>query len=555
MDLPRPLEVQSFLQSTRVIFAAIQGRYALFRFDTLDSMPLNTAKIGDFSGGINQRDPSVEIETNESAFMQECEVLHSGKALATRRGIKEFTATTLPTVPGGNILDTNIITSIQTYRATTGTPDKIVMGNKAGGIYTLDPNSAAGTVTVALATSGANAEYMFVQAQDVALTEYVWCMAPGLTPKKMLISTGVVSNWAGAPPVGSMCRIWKNMMIVSGVAGFPARLYYSKIADPETFTTPGGFIDIKSTDDEEDAITAICPMGENLLVFKESSVWLVFDPITFDNRRIGNVGCLDRLAVDIYLDRAFWVSRQGIYSTDGDTIKCESELWPSFWYSNNPAGSYPGLTITYRTTMRLTVSFDGLLFAYNRRAWGGFLWVSDLKLLREDKLHPWFQFTNAFSDVAAMVKTLNTGHNPANNPRMNLVGINYATGATVQRSIDYLVDNQVGDLINGVTTAVNGSYHTPWLKLQGTENIERVRRVNVLCSSLSGVGDLRTVFYRNWDENTVFLDVSHGATIGLTEMVRIRPEVRARAMKIKFTLKAQVQINEIEIKYRGGKEH
>lgn len=160
-------------------------------------------------------------------------------------------------------------------------------------------------------------------SQDSALTDY---FAYVLRPKgsatvqaKFNLTSGVGVTWPGTPPLGTCLISWKTMMVI----GQGSRLRFSTQGNPDSWPA-NNFIDIKTLDDALDDIVGFEIMGENLMVFKKRSTWIVFDPVTFDNRRLFSVGILNRNCSTRLDDRVYWGSPEGFYSTDGDTLKYET---------------------------------------------------------------------------------------------------------------------------------------------------------------------------------------------------------------------------------------
>lgn len=521
-------------------------------------MPLNTAKIDDFSGGANAAVGVLELEKNEWQYSatQDVEIMGGGKSLKGRRGMREFTlSTALPSMASSN----NYISSARTFRLDQNSPDSIMISNHAGLIASLNPNTFPATLTTVLAAAS-TAEYEFIQSQDATGGQYVWMINGVSTPQKYNISTTVMSAWAGSPPNGTCMKVWKNMMVISGVTAQPQRLYYSKIADPETWSTPGGFIDIKSTDDESDAIIALEVIGENLLVFKQNSVWLVFDPVSFDNRRIESIGCVFRSAVVKFRERVYWMAVDGLYSSDGDSVKEESiNIRPIF--TNESLYTAPFDLIKFRDWTRLSIHPDGLLILTNRMSGGSTfgMHICNLNITRQDKQHPWVYFGARPAGYVAVSVAGNFrfGHNPANSIRPAMIGVFSDNQTSTQYAVDVLDDSSYQDRYNGANQNVGfAGYRSPGMAIQGTENLERIRRVNLLMA-----GDSNTVQTFKWYADLQNPSVYNTTVVPLISLpnagrfLRVRPEVRARIHEFSISLVNGAELFEVEMKYRGGKEH
>lgn len=81
----------------------------------------------------------------------------------------------------------------------------------------------------------------------------------------------VTKNRAGVP-IGQFSFWFHNYLFVAGVTGQSSRLYWSNLGDPTTFGV-GNFVDINANDG--DAITALNILNDELVVFKNDSVWAI----------------------------------------------------------------------------------------------------------------------------------------------------------------------------------------------------------------------------------------------------------------------------------------
>lgn len=73
-------------------------------------------------------------------------------------------------------------------------------------------------------------------------------------------------------PLGKFGFWFHNYLFVAGVSGNPSRLYWSDLGTPTTFTG-SNFIDINANDG--DSITGIGTLNDELLIFKNNSVWSI----------------------------------------------------------------------------------------------------------------------------------------------------------------------------------------------------------------------------------------------------------------------------------------
>lgn len=96
-------------------------------------------------------------------------------------------------------------------------------------------------------------------------------------------------------------------------------LYFSNLADPRDWPAanvvqfdPGG----------ESGITGLASIGPYVIVAKADKLWAVYDLDTGANRQISNgVGCIGHRTMKATPQGLFFAAWQGIYSTDGNSVK------------------------------------------------------------------------------------------------------------------------------------------------------------------------------------------------------------------------------------------
>ncbi len=88
---------------------------------------------------------------------------------------------------------------------------------------------------------------------------------------------------------------WKNYMFVCGDANlsgtdYPSRVYFSNLADPDTWTTGTDYFDVNISDGQP--ITGIKTLGELLIIFKRRSYYIMSGSTPADWRISGSVNNL-----------------------------------------------------------------------------------------------------------------------------------------------------------------------------------------------------------------------------------------------------------------------
>jgi hypothetical protein len=109
-------------------------------------MPLNTAKIDDFSGGLNLVDDPVDLDltefvgstTSAANTTKNLEIVGDGKQLRSRRGNLDI-ETSGVSLPADTTLY-KAFTSMDTFRASALNGDQIIMSNEDGKVLTVQIN-------------------------------------------------------------------------------------------------------------------------------------------------------------------------------------------------------------------------------------------------------------------------------------------------------------------------------------------------------------------------------------------------------------------------------
>jgi hypothetical protein len=150
--------------------------------------------------------------------------------------------------------------------------------------------------------------------------------------------SGNVASLSGSPPVTSLTTTANNFMFLSGNTTNPSRVYWSNVGDPTTWTGTN-YVDFRLSDG--DIVTAIAPMGLNLIIFKRRSTGIFYTqtnttsgiatlgPLTQINTAIG---CAGPLAWDSLPDgrMAMMGWDNHLYIFDGSNFTDISDQpWPS----------------------------------------------------------------------------------------------------------------------------------------------------------------------------------------------------------------------------------
>lgn len=401
----------------------------------------------------------------------------------------------------------------------------------ASRINSLVPSTAVQTERYAIT----NRQFVFAFMPNSLLADHLWASRPSGTAganQKWDGTAAATSAWANSPPQGATMCAWKNRMCIAGVPGTPARLFFSNIGDPESPATSYGsnWVDIRSGEDKGDSIIAIFPLDDLLLVFKETSIWVVYDSTTFANKRIirgsgfearwdsaGNDGRgLDFCAFN---GRCYFVDKTDkIKSVSGQEGDLREEQWA--------VSGLPQLINFGSDIFRAGIGQGSFYIGHG----GG----------RELK---WTKHSSPMS--------ITLGRSvPATASASSLV--------VWEDTDDVLATyNDLIDPIQDRTINMTSSFRTRWQKFISEEPYERLRRLNVIHE-----GRITVDVFTDLDDETVkWTGTIQDPTAGEDEprLSRVRPDIRGRYFQIKVSNRLNAgdlfKVYGMEAVVRGGKEH
>lgn len=151
-------------------------------------------------------------------------------------------------------------------------------------------------------------------------------------PRKYDPSTGTLEILGGNPPPASFGAVYYNHLFLSGVAGFPARIWYSETNDPEDgYESKNYFADLIVSDSS--AVTAFLPLDQELIVGKRRSITAIrgMDPRDFSqpqNRAAytNEYGIVHYKAILDVAGVPWFLSDSGVYSLRGP-FDLREESW------------------------------------------------------------------------------------------------------------------------------------------------------------------------------------------------------------------------------------
>jgi hypothetical protein len=545
-------------------------------------------KLESFTGGIDFRAPVSDTSSNRlvtydsSAGVLSHNVVpvDQGRSLAADLGSLEVPITAGSYLFASNILPPQYIMPIRGMNAGSGfTSDWAAIAwpmgaNLGSGVQILWNDAAAGAVQykltadlIPIGSSKGIGNIGMEVATDTGGTLYLWYAGEGNTPayKKILLSSAfTVATATGPGALISILKVWKARMCAAG-PGLKNRLFFSDINNPESWPV-NNFIDIKSVDDEGESITNLGIVAENLVVFKERSIWIVYDSVTFENRRIANIGCLPNQGfVGNFEERIYWVdSTSGVYSSDGDSVRFESPaLEPLFkqaaytdilewgYYANIVGPRYtfaiPGSMLITQDG-RIILTFGGQSAASPNP----FVFVGYLKQ-RDPKTGeiPWYLLGGTRTPHAQICSTVELElptdtrlTYPTTGPGLALMGMCNGNGRAWLSRLE--MQGRTKDTVNAVDSVIPWKAMVGPIRAEDTEEFIRMRKLDFVADGKASVD-----IYKDMPTNA---PMSIGPTQTSNSFLRFRPELRARSFLISVknpnTLTDTFRMSNVEAKLR-----
>jgi hypothetical protein len=478
---------------------------------------------GPFGGVVLSRDP-VDLSPSEAQIAESVTVDEYGR-LAKRRGTNRF--------------NTGLPLGVRGARELFFWGERqVVMASYEGQIHKL-PTTTGGSGTQ-LYTGTASKIWRFAAMRNSLNDERVWAVdGPADPPKKWDGAAGTVSDWLGSPPRGIVLAVWQNRMIIANDETYVDRLWFSPVGDPEGAY---GFIDLRSRGAaaESDAIFGLVPLGENLIVLKQDSIWQVYDPVSFANRRLGEPGMTFVDAFDLFDNRVYYFSRGGVWSTDGAVApRLESDnISP---YLDDRVGS-----VDYTTQIPARIHGsprDGRLYLIvPTSSTASMLWEARPRESYQrpdgETVIPWWKHPGL--NPVAMCEIV---ENVTGNPQ-SVTLLSTDDDSEVLRLFPPGVYDDRG-------VPISSRWVTGWRGIQTEEPRERLRRVNFVHE-----GPVTVKVYKDLDLSVAKFQRSYPSAG--KSFNRARPETRGHYHAVELadaSFGPGWTIEALEVVYRGGKEH
>lgn len=485
-------------------------------------MGLNKFIFEDIGLGMNNVSDLYELRPGESPDLINVVPQSGGQILKRRQGSISFNSTMAAIAPIDTLYewpakDLIVAAQVDYIRST--------------------PRTAASAWTTRFTGAGVDypTPWVFELGKNGAGTEILWMVNGASTPQAWDGVSAATGAWApNAPPAGvTWIKLWKNRMVAGGNPAFPERLYYSPVGDPAgVYQT----IDIRSSYDDADVITSAELIGDNLLVFKENSTWLIYDINTFANRRLGYPGC-PHLGLSANLNGVvYFINVDGLWVCDGISdptpVDMKVDLSPTLFN-----------TTTFFTQLIADPREQRLLwlksFVNGDAQEGLWLYYPPRTINNPRKEGTWWKEV-FFSNLISTILVCKT---------RPLIGaaLDYSImAANGSADLSLIFDPTV--LTDDGTGPQSATWKSGIIPLADMEKIERVRRLN-----LRGTPSFKATL--SAPGATDF--VSTVTTVDSSGYVMLRPELRGREfqLKVENSGAGTFELRDVELIFRGGKEH
>lgn len=313
----------------------------------------------------------------------------------------------------------------------------------------------------------------------------------------------------GSPPAAKYVAVHKNYQFLAGVSAQRSRLYFSDLADPETWPALN-FVDVGKGDG--DAITGLGILYDSLVITKENSVWTLQGdaPSNFTLRRETDEGGAVSMYSMVFTKNTLgWVGKEGIRFFDGVRSAIGSE---------KIEGTFDGLNKRQLALCAAAVFDEKIYFAVPN---GASQLSNNLVLVFDAQRGAWFRYSGINAAKWCVFRQFNQD---------TLLFGSSTTGQV------YEMDGSLTD--DG--SAIDAHFVTKGIDFGAPVNIKRIRSVLISAAEPDGQATSASVYLRK----DLGSD-SSPATISLSasdlQVKRIRPG--AIGVSIARTLGIKVRHN------------
>lgn len=444
---------------------------------------------------MNLRETPYDMEAHESpaAFNVRYPWPDTDEAISSRTG--RYNIYNSHTAPGGVITDAAWSTPLQA----------LFMSGKDGDIYkTLitqpvtqvqwNPTLSAMTKVFDSADTG---EWLFVTPEVLNNVPYAMPRAgtgAGTAVPQKLPNTVASVTWPGTPPTSARDMVyWRGRVVICDPQ---SRIRYSDVGNPESPTTGSwgnNFIDIY--DDHGSRNSCLVVHNNNLYLFKEGSVWMIFDPNSFANRLLCQPGAGGfRCAVSNPYDRRlYWFSARDyqIHSSNGETdhVIETDKVWPLLRAMVADGWELARMTVDpYSGSVMLAFSND----VSNSPPIQNTIVLEICCRMGKPGAHPCFQHNMnsvGFFQVPIVAPGTLVGNGMQETTGLMQTDVNFLDRYSLvflprdqSQSTAMYANDEASKSFSGTTAhvAIPSQWQSAWFSFQSEEPVERIRRLNLI---------------------------------------------------------------------------
>lgn len=240
-------------------------------------MSLQRVPLNNFRGGLNVRDNPFELQANESPELQNVTVSNLVGQLETRKGKTRLDNTyVVPNEPVDFAKQVVI-----------GNGARFLMMSINGAIWYMNPKGECGK----LFAGTAGTVWDFELYSNASFEDRVYCGNGVDAMQKWDGKALTTAEWKagkGEIPKGGVLCVWENRMFISYVSTNIQRVFFSEYGDPEAETKEYGYVDVRASEDDLDAIQDLAVLGARLYILKRRNVFYISSSVTMLNRHIGS---------------------------------------------------------------------------------------------------------------------------------------------------------------------------------------------------------------------------------------------------------------------------
>lgn len=310
-------------------------------------------------------------------------------------------------------------------------------------------------------------------------------------------------------------RVFAANLYKKSVYRYPSRIYWSEAGTAETYDE-NNFIDVSADDGNE--VTSLLSFGEQILIFKNTSVWSLIgtDEDTFALYNLdNNLGCEATFGAVASAGKAYFFDyRTGVWSYDGANFVNVSKPINNFLLSViNREAAFKSVMHVHDERVFLSVPVSEFDTGAGDHATRTFMY--------DTKLNVWTQWDIGWVPYPAEYFTdYNvTGVGVVNDGRFFAAGLDDKVGLfKLEEADDYSDGGDHGD----TATAIAGHFQTAWWNPGETGDAHRIRRLEALVDT--DTDSITVDIYRDLKDSTAWATDTITTTAGYDEWHEIEPD-------------------------------